>query len=123
MKSLQGRQFRKLGFPPPPLFFALFKPFLLLPQRLLNLQFKKGGELPLSRFLKSLKAGASWQSWSVPDMISRPHCPTCSRVTPRAGQELGWEGQHWPSCQTAMAFQTEEESDQEMGEGATAVER
>lgn len=63
MKSLQGRQFRKLGFSPP--LFALFKPFLLLPQRLLNLQFNKGDELPLNRFLKGLKAGAGWRAASL----------------------------------------------------------
>lgn len=55
---MHGRQFRKLGFSPP--LFALFKPFLLLPQRLLNLQFNKGDELPLNKFLKGLKAGAGW---------------------------------------------------------------
>lgn len=60
---MQGRQFRKLGFSPP--FFALLKPFLLLPQRLLNLQFNREDELPLNRFLKGLKAGAGWHAEPV----------------------------------------------------------
>lgn len=54
---------QEVGFFPSP--FALFKPFLLLPQRFLNLQFNKGDELPLNRFLKGLKAGAGWHAEPV----------------------------------------------------------
>lgn len=58
-----GETIQKVGFSLP--LFALFKPFLLLPQRLLNLQFNKGDELPINRCLKGLKAGAGWRAEPV----------------------------------------------------------
>ncbi|KAM6329297.1 protein FAM219A isoform 3-T3 [Alca torda] len=48
-------------------------------ERLLNLQFNKGNEPALNRFLKGLKAGATCtQSWTVPNMRLPDLIASCS---------------------------------------------